>query len=524
MELAINAVGENGKFQKIIAIIIIGTSSCTLLLSVSYATLTKLPGFLCRNADDLNQHYYECDFSNEFCSYPRKIDFIKDPNPKRSIYNFAYSFNLFCENAYFIPMYSTLFFFGGILGCVFFSTIPDKYGRKNLFLLLLVCSCFLQINTFFAINPTHLIFIFFFSGLASFAYGMSSVIVAEYIPRSISNIIMSFTNAIYPLSGIGVGLYFYYINNWRLLFFIFSIIEIIVTYLALKYFIESPRWLNSQQLNDKCLECLEQIAIINGNLQQWQTFIKNNKNLLNTDNNNNTSSQNKSQTKNYSIFDIISFKSQRKNFFYNFIVWFSAGFCFYGIILNLGTMGGDFFTDIILAFSGEISSELSSGMLSNIFGRIPIMSGGSLLGGISFLFYIYFESNLLKSILIFFSTFGFAATFNVIFIYTPELFPTPIRGTICGFSYLVSRFGAMIVSPLTSTFGKNVNYLFSIFGILSGIIFFDMDETLGRDILDHIPETEGCTSFVYSSGGQGSDIKFDIVSNAFTKSSIYFKK
>ena len=144
MELAINAVGENGKFQKIIAIIIIGTSSCTLLLSVSYATLTKLPGFLCRNADDLNQHYYECDFSNEFCSYPRKIDFIKDPNPKRSIYNFAYSFNLFCENAYFIPMYSTLFFFGGILGCVFFSTIPDKYGLKNLFLLLVVCSCFLQ--------------------------------------------------------------------------------------------------------------------------------------------------------------------------------------------------------------------------------------------------------------------------------------------------------------------------------------------------------------------------------------------
>ena len=97
MELTIKAVGENGKFQKIIAIIIIGTFLCTLLLSVLYATLTKLPGFLCRNVDDLNQHYYECDFSNEFVSYPRKIDFIKDPNPKRSIYNFTYSFNLFCE-------------------------------------------------------------------------------------------------------------------------------------------------------------------------------------------------------------------------------------------------------------------------------------------------------------------------------------------------------------------------------------------------------------------------------------------
>ena len=82
----------------------------------------------------------------------------------------------------------------------------------------------------------------------------------------------------------------------------------------------------------------------------------------------------------------------------------------------------------------------------------------------------------------------------------------------------------MIVSPLTSTFGKNSNYLFSLFGILTGIIFFDMDETLGKNILDHIPETEGSTSFVYTSSPEGSDVNIDVVSNDFTKSSIYFKK
>lgn len=524
MELAISSVGENGKYQKIVSIIIISTSACTLILSASYAYLTKLPGFLCRNSDDLSKNYYQCDYSSQFCLNSNKIDFKKDPNPKRSIFNLAYSFDLYCNKEKYIPMYSTLFFFGGILGCILFSSIPDKYGRKQLFLILLCCSCFLQINTFLAITPIHLLFIFFLSGLVSFAYGMCSVLVSEYIPRNISNIIMSFTNAIFPLSGIVIGLFFYFINNWRLLFFILSVIEISTAYLALKYFTESPRWLNSQQKNDECLETLKQIAIINGNLKQWESFISKNKTLLISDNSSNTN--NKSKSKTYSLLQIISFKSQRKNFFYNFFTWFSIGFCFYGIILNLGTMGGDFFVDMILAFSGEISSELSSGMLANIFGRIPIMSGGNFLGGISFLFYIYFDSNMLKSIFIFLSTFGFAATFNVIFIYTPELFPTPIRGIICGFSYLVSRFGAMIVTPFTSYFGKKTNFLFSFFGIISGIIFLDMDETLGKDILDHIPENEGQTSFVYSNKDlyQISDVKYDVVSNTFTKSSVYFNK
>lgn len=40
-------------------------------------------------------------------------------------------------------------------------------------------------------------------------------------------------------------------------------------------------------------------------------------------------------------------------------------------------MGGDFFADSILAFCGEISSELSSGWLSEIFGRVFVMKYGA---------------------------------------------------------------------------------------------------------------------------------------------------
>jgi hypothetical protein len=101
---------------------------------------------------------------------------------------------------------------------VFLSSIPDQYGRKIIFISLLIGSSLMHLNILFAINPQHLLIIHFLSGICSFAYGMSSVLVAEYIPRNLSNLIMSFTNAIYPLSGITVGFYFLIINNWRLLF------------------------------------------------------------------------------------------------------------------------------------------------------------------------------------------------------------------------------------------------------------------------------------------------------------------
>ena len=42
----------------------------------------------------------------------------------------------------------------------------------------------------------------------------------------------------------------------------------------------------------------------------------------------------------------------------------------FGILLNLGHMEGNFFLNGILSFSGEIVSELGSGYLADIKGRI----------------------------------------------------------------------------------------------------------------------------------------------------------
>ena len=507
MELAIKAAGDNGRIQKIIIFVVIATASLTLVLSASFAYLTKTPEFLCRRHNDFNPSFQSCVFSSSLCA-STKFDIQKDRD--KSVYNFAYSFDLYCNKAFYVPMLSTVFFFGGILGCVMLNSIPDKYGRKNIFKILVFLSCLLQLNLFLTIGPVHLVIVHFLSGFSSFAYGMSSVIVSEYSPRNIAGIVMSVVNAVYPLTGIVVGVYFMFINNWRLLFFLTSVLNTVVTLFTLKYFVESPRWLNSQKKTDECLETLRSIAETNGRVKEWEEFLATNKNALLNDG----PKQNSNSAKNYSLIQIIGFKSQRTNFIFNSFLWLSGGFCFYGIILNLGHMGGDFFADSILAFTGEITSELSSGWMAEIFGRVFVMQSGAFLGATCFLVYIstpvtYFW---MRSFFIFFATFGYAALFNVVFIYTPELFPTPIRGTVCGFSYLISRLGAMIVSPLTEAFGPSkANFIFILFGYLMGVCCFYMEETLGKEIQDEIPEATGNTSFVVSGTFKSSDVKYDVV-------------
>ena len=498
MEECIASAGEHGKYQKIIIFIAIALGSLPFTLSISYAYLTKMPQFLCK--DENGQFTVHCEFDKtKFCSSENNFEYIKDK--KNSVDNFTYAFDLYCSKEFFVPILSTLFFFGGLLGSVFFATIPDKHGRRTIFLILQVLSLFLQINTLFALNPWHLLFIYFFSGLATYGYGMSSIIVAEYLPRNVSNIIMSIENGSFPLGGIIIGIFFCLINNMKLLFIITVSIQAVTTYLSLKYFKESPIWLFSMKLKERFVQTMREIAIINEREAQFEDWYKNNKDYLNKllakKSKDKKEEENEEDIKTYNLKEIFSFNSQRNNLIKTFLNWFMIGSIFYGIILNLAYAKGSFYITCFCSFAGEISGELSSGVLAGIFGRVKVLFFGCFLSGISMIIYTLMDSVGLNYLCIYLATLGIASSFNVLFIYTPELYPTPIRGIVCGYSFLLSRLGAMVVSPITSYFGAfTTNILFSCCSIASAMILSKMPETLGKELQNEIPEFEGTDALI----------------------------
>ena len=78
-----------------------------------------------------------------------------------------------------------------------------------------------------------------------------------------SNLTMSARSASYGLVGIVLGFYFMIINNLIFLLFLNVEISVLGIWLVQKYFVESPRWLNSQNMLDEAIEAMRQMAIIN---------------------------------------------------------------------------------------------------------------------------------------------------------------------------------------------------------------------------------------------------------------------
>jgi len=258
---------------------------------------------------------------------------------------------------------------------------------------------------------------------------MSSLIVAEYLPRNISNIIMSIENGSFPLAGIVIGIFFCLINNMKLLFVITLLIQIATTYLSIKYFKESPIWLFSMKLKERFIQTMREISVINEREAQFEDWYKKNKDYLNKILAKNTKDkkeeENEEEIKTYNLKEIFSFNSQRSNLIKSFLTWFLIGCVFYGIILNLAYSKGSFYITCFCSFAGEISGELSSGVLAGIMGRVKVLSVGCFISGISMIIYTLMDSIGISYICIYLATLGVASAFNVLFDLGIKSFGTP---------------------------------------------------------------------------------------------------
>ena len=86
--------------------------------------------------------------------------------------------------------------------------------------------------------------------------------------------------------------------------------------------------------------------------------------------------------------------------------------------------------------------------------------------------------------------FGAAATFNIVYLITTELFPTVFRGTVFGIANIFARFGG-ILAPLIDGVAKNsFMYIFGSLGLLSAFCSFLLRETKGEVMTDTLEQEE----------------------------------
>ena len=347
MDKIFESVGLEGAYQNILLIINLFTGFLPCIYSFQIPYLTRHPSFFVQNlkSGDPNK-IYELEYSQELCD---TSSYNITKNPEKSVINWSYTYDLYCDKETYITVITSIVFVGMMVGTLTIIPLLDKYGRSIVLKISVSISLILHLNLLFCIGPIHLIIINLIGGIFFPIYAVGYALFTEFFPKSKNGLLIGIYNAIYPFAGILFCFFFMISYSWRTLYLITSLIHLYYTYITLRYFLESPRWLHSVGQKDQCLNTLTNLATFNGRQEKWIDFQNKNKDIINKLGTPFLEVQegvndNKSELKKtYNIIEILKFKSQRTTFIKITIISICCSYNYYGIILNLGKMKGNFY-------------------------------------------------------------------------------------------------------------------------------------------------------------------------------------
>ena len=139
-------------------------------------------------------------------------------------------------------------------------------------------------------------------------------------------------------------------------------------------------------------------------------------------------------------YDCLTHETLRKRTWIMMVNWGIVALVYYGIGMSTTQLGGDIFLNFILAAVGEILGYCYNIAVMDFWGRKPTMVLGFLIAGIccvtAGLIPEYPEIETLRLVLLILGKMGCSGAFAVCYVYTSELFPTPVRTTAVGFWYV----------------------------------------------------------------------------------------
>ena len=487
---------------KIIILILSGTSH---FLSCCQPLLTKPSDFTCY---DKENNIIKCD--SETICYNKDINrFIKNPS---SIDNYSYKFDLYCNKKYFIGLFGTCYFFGAMIGSVLIAPLVDKYGRERIFKILIFLTLILNLNLIFVINPIHLTIIFLLVGTINYAKHLCNVLLSEFSYGKHVGFAISLSNSMFPILGITVGIYYKLFNNLIIILIIVNILVFFILILSFKYIIESPLWLISQKRYSDTYKSLKFIADINeydinNSKEIFQEIfpIENdfnqnnnsyNKIINETNENINNKLDNKENEENifkdnnnknneklfYNYYDILCMKSIQKILYIMLFIGFSSSFSYYGLLLSLTSLKGDFYFNYFSNFIAETISLLLSGFISDKIGRKITLQIFSFIAGMIFIIYKILPEKIqeFSPYFVFVISFCINAAYNVQTILSNEIFNANIKGSCIGLINIIGNLASTIVPSLVNIISWS-QFIFGAFLIVSALLITFIKEKNNED-------------------------------------------
>ncbi|KAK2984769.1 hypothetical protein RJ640_004594 [Escallonia rubra] len=290
-----------------------------------------------------------------------------------------------------------------------------------------------------------------------------------------------FSGGIAVLSGVA-----YIFRSWRYLYIATSIPSILFLFIILPFVSESPRWYLVRGKMDQAMKIMHNIAIANGNYLPDGVYLA-------LDDESSTSPNYKEEAESKeaitgSVIDVIRTPRTRLRLFLVVAINFSCSVVYYGLSLNVVNLETNLYINVLVNAVAEMPAYILTAVLLDKYGRKPLGVGtqwfsglfcilGSLLRG-------HGKWKVVRMVCGVLGIFGMAGTYNLLFIYATELFPTVVRNAALGCATQAAQMGA-ILAPFVVVLGGGIPFaVFGVCGLVGGILTFYLPETLNRPLYD----------------------------------------
>ncbi|XP_044304646.1 solute carrier family 22 member 6-A-like [Varanus komodoensis] len=396
--------------------------------------------------------------------------------------------DLVCDFRNLQQMAQSIYMAGVLLGAVVFGGLSDKFGRKAL----LIWSCF-QVAVSgccaaFAPSFTAYCTFRFLSGMALSGIGLNCTSLSvEWTPmRSRATVSMvtgyGYSAGQFVLAGVA-----YAVRDWRWLQLAVSC-PYFACFLYSWWFTESARWYTTAGKLDQALKELRKVARVNKRKEQGEKLSLEDLKVS-------IQKEKPTPKSSFIVADLVRTPALRRRTCCLSFVWFSTSFAYYGLAMDLQNFGVSVYLIQVIFGVVDIPAKLIAYGVISYFGRRITQALALILAGLSVASNIFVPQDL-KTLRTIFAVFGkgcLGASFNCVFLYTGELYPTVIRQTGMGFGNTLARVGG-IVAPLVRMTGEYSPSLpLLIYGaapIVSGIAACFLPETLNVPLPDSVDDVE----------------------------------
>uniref|UniRef100_T1PB12 Sugar (And other) transporter n=1 Tax=Musca domestica TaxID=7370 RepID=T1PB12_MUSDO len=392
-------------------------------------------------------------------------------------YTISNDFGFFCSEEWKLNMVGTINNVGQFIGIPLGGLLADRYGRRTMLAIGGFLSSIMGIIRSF--SPNYYMFLSFElldMVVGSTLFPTSFLLAIELVgPKrrvAAATIITIFYSLGEALLGVLAGQF----QNWRVLLRVLYI-PAAVHIFFLVLLPESVRWLLSQRKEEQAIAILRRAARVNKRSlsdSSLQQLVQSNKEKL--------AESNETTYPIRKAFKRFSWRIANCS-----LCWFTHTLIALGLSLNSVNLGGNKYNNFMLNGLVQVPGLILPLFIMNSLGRRTSLCGSMLVCAICIGASIIFGKNghATELTLFLIGKFAITCSFQVLYFFTSEIFPTNVRNSLLSLCSMIGRIGSMIApqTPLLANYYEFApQLLFASFGLVSGFLTLFFPETANKSL------------------------------------------